>query len=270
MKKNILVCMKVAVLSMLSSNAIGQATFNPETGDLFIPAVELLNSSPVETYEVTLTAVSGNDFRLTNGKAVSSSESLKISVEACANTSMAVERLDCFDAIAERFQYVEITGGQIDSSSGEWVIVDANGEVIAYVDKGDFSGPDYYVIVSGVKAFIVNDAASNTVRLYPWKHTGGQVYYTSDDCSGTPFVRQQDYLHYLEGFGFGVGEGDLSSQTINSTISLGGWSASAGEYREESECEPLAQVVDRLQVLTSYDAAALIEGASYPVSAEEQ
>lgn len=263
--------MKVAVLSMLSSNAIGQATFNPKTGDLFIPAVELLDSSPVETYEVTLTAVSGTDFRLTNGKAVSASESLKISVEACANTSMAVERLDCFDAIAERFQYVEITGGQIDSSSGEWVIVDANGEVIAYVYGGDISGPDYNVIVSGGnKAFIVNDAASNTVRLYPWAHTGGQVYYTSDDCSGTPFVRQGGYLHYLEGFGFGVGEGDLYSQIINSTISLGGWSASAGEYREESECEPRVPFVGRLQVLTSYDAAALIEGASYPVSAEEQ
>ena len=150
-----------------------------------------------------------------------------------------------------------------------FVVMDANDVILGEsTDLGPAFGVD---LDDQHKAFIYNDAANKIVELYALKHTGGYVFFESDDCSGQVLTLDQNqrYLRYLSDWGYGL-DASVSAVTIltRSFIFLEGFSTSQMSNTEQGPCEE-GEAIRSVVPLVTYTPASEILNAAYPVRLEQ-
>lgn len=162
----------------------------------------------------------------------------------------------------------------IEIPSGDFALVDANGEILAR--SRDAEGPRYlgFLGVNSVGTEIlavtfVNDEATGTVLLYPAQKKW--VYYLSDDCTGDPLVTAEERLLYLDGFGWGVpAEATATSEVlIGSRIYTGNWYEYLDEPNPQESCNSIQAVIPGITALVSYYLPEAVLNAAYPVRLEQ-
>ena len=156
------------------------------------------------------------------------------------------------------------------TSPDAFVVMDANNVIL---EETSSIGPDVFpVYLDGTHyAFILNDHLGERVALYPLKHTGGMVFYESDDCTGQALVENdaQRWLDFLQGFGYGVSAPLAKVSVITrSLVRLDGWSQSQSEYFDEEPCE-ISEAIRSVVPLVTYTPAPEILNAAYPVRLEQ-
>ena len=149
-----------------------------------------------------------------------------------------------------------------------FVVMDANDVILA--ESTDL-GPLFEIdLDEQYEAFLYNDASVGTVQLHTLRHTGGRLYFESEDCTGQPLAGAlHNYLFYWEGWGFGIVPLVTPVNLLTkSSVLLGGWNPHTEVYWAENPCESYEAVMSVIP-LVAYTPAPEILNAAYPVRLEQ-